>query len=364
MSTLLTNYYIAGSIDLSAVFPQFEVKENIFYAAGSYDGDKFTDFTINDPLKVSNYFVIPQFVSRNSTDSLNISNNTYPLIVTAKTSSGFRIYVRFSAILTLTEETNISCLIIYYNPDTQTTPVKYPADVNIGTSAGSIANNFPNYTYYNATTSTDQIQVNGLFNFTSKNNTSLIYYTFGSFQADGSIGNLSTDLNQFMFPTVATNRTVNSFNFAVNLGPNTNQLSFIVNVLVLFNEFDINIRNYTPQFTANGKLFQNLFPRCLVYEIPINNNASQIDGAILFSYDPLNPISIPTNQYHVFTSFSYNYWTSAPGGIYSVFPASSAARNLVIEKLTTGFVVSFIKSTGDIWDGKIICLVVFTTISN
>ena len=64
-------------------------------------------------------------------------------------------------------------------------------------------------------------------------------------------------------------------------------------------------------------------------------------------------------DYHVFAYFEYNT-VSGSDSIYNKFEASSAANNIVVSaKTLTQFSVGFKKSTGDIWSGSIVCLVIY-----
>ena len=100
----------------------------------------------------------------------------------------------------------------------------------------------------------------------------------------------------------------------------------------------------------------------MVFERAVTGEDSFVEQLCPFSNVPFT-INIPIANYHVFVSFDYNYWTSAPGSTYSIYPASSAANNITVTKETYGFFVSFTKATGDAFNGKLTCLVVFTTVS-
>jgi hypothetical protein len=370
MTNLLTNYIVrtnnevVGQADLSRVFPQIKVQTAFFKGAGSYSVDSTTTFTLAFP--GNNYFVIPNVYTNRLDDADNMSSNTYVPIV-LKNASGltFDIYIRFQGTLTLTDNSYICCLVVYYNTSAPSTSFRGASDVSFfATAAGSIANIFPNYTYtqsvYTTSGGTQNISVNYNFNTAGKGPSGIDYMVLGGYNSFGTVGYLSSVVNPFIFPNSNTvEKTGSQFNYTTVIFGGGTSMDVTINVLGLFTPLlsDQNLKNYNPQFKANNTLFRNLFPRCEKYIRTLNQGQSE-GGTVNLSVSLLDQSN--TASYEVFPVFEYNT-ISGSSSTYNKYEASTAANTPIVSgKTNTGFFVTFTKSTGEIWSGNVVCLVVYT----
>ena len=186
MSTgLLTNYNAPTNINLSRIFPQYEVQYLQIADAVPYSANPI-EYGFFPTYNVSNYFVIPSFFTTVIGNTDNVSNQTFLLVVSNRKPTSFLVTVKINGTILLISGLFIVCLIVYFNSDVTSTSFEFN-NVNFIGSGADIATKFPNYTYNNFLTSTSGSKQNNEFytNFSGKGIYNYgEYNTFASYETD------------------------------------------------------------------------------------------------------------------------------------------------------------------------------------
>jgi hypothetical protein len=372
-SGLLTKYKTSGTVELSAIFPQYEMQMLKISNPPSYNANPI-EYGFSTSYTTLDYIVIPSFYTLVIGDTYTLSNNTLPLIVSERSNTGFLVTVKTTGTISLNSNIFLVCLIVYFNSDVKNTLFNF-GGVQFNTSDNSsIGNKFPNYTYNQFATSTSGSTQNNEFNtiFSSgKGSYSGEYNTFASYETltRSQASTLSSAAKSFIFPSTLTGERTNSQYNCSFVTFNTSSIIFNVNTLAFFllnNNYN-NIYTYNPQFISNNQFFKNLFPRCERYiSEAISDTTSYKEFTFILgqnvngSNNTGNAFQVSSvKDYHVFAYFEYNT-INGSSSTYSKFEASSAANNIVISaKTLSEFRVGFKKSNGDIWSGFIVCLVIY-----
>lgn len=371
MSTsLLTKYKTSSSIELSSIFPQYEMQ--MFRISNPPDANPI-EYGFSTTYNTLDYIVIPSFYALVIGDTYILSNNTLPLVVSERSNTGFLVTVKTTTTISLLSNIFLVCLIVYFNSDVKNTLFNFSVQFNTSDYV-SIGNKFPNYTYNQFATSTSGSIQNNEFNTTfppGKGSYSYgEYNTFASYETStrSQASILSSAAKSFIFPSTTTGQRTNEQYNCSFLTNGTSSISFNVNTVAFFllnNNYN-SIYTYNPQFISNNQFFKNLFPRCERYFFDASGNANYVEKTFILgqnvnnSNNTGNAIQVSSVlDYHVFAYFEYNT-VSGSDSIYNKFEASSAANNIVVSaKTLTQFSVGFKKNTGDIWSGSIVCLVIY-----
>jgi hypothetical protein len=379
MTNLLTNYNISTSnIDLSRVFPLYQILTNDLRSPSSGSGvEYFYNFTLTSGFSTTNYFVIPTFYvnigGSGTGNSYQLSNESFFPIIYNRSSTGFSIYLRFTVNQTITNYSSgckLVCLVIFYNTNAPNTAIQSTTNFNSpGSSINSIRiqDYFPQYSYNvwtgNPASPSLAYDFSATSNFSNKSNSTTNYFTTAAYEVtDGLVGDFARIANSVMSLNVSSARTTIECQFRSYIDRTATQTcTFSFNALILFRPTQQNdFFSYDPSFNSmfppntDTFRFKSIFPRFIILSFSFSNESREI-----YIDDFVFPQNVGTTSYEVFPSFYYNT-DGGSSSTYSIYEASIVSNNLIVSnKTTSGFVISFIKGTGDIWNGTIVALVIF-----
>jgi hypothetical protein len=380
MTNLLTNYNISTSnIDLSQVFPLYQILTNELRNPSSGSGvEYFYNFTLTSGFSTTNYFVIPTFYvnigGSGTGNSYQLSNESFFPIIFNRSSTGFSIYLRFTVNQTITNYSSgckLVCLVIFYNTNAPNTAIQSTTNFNAPSSSVfsiRIQNYFPQYSYNvwtgNPASSSSGYNFSATSDFSNKSNTTTNYFTTAAYElTDGSVEEFATVANSVMSLNVSSSRTTTQCQFRSYIDRTASvSCTFSFNALILFlpASFQGDYYYYDPSFNSmfppntDTFRFKSIFPRFTILSFSFSNSSREI-----YIGDFVFPQNVGTTSYEVFPSFYYNT-DGGSSSTYSIYEASIVSNNLIVSNKTTdGFVISFIKGTGDIWNGTIVALVIF-----
>ena len=372
--SLLTNYNTSGTsgtsgfVDLSAVFPPYEILFLLISPAGNYIANPI-DYGLNTTFNNSTYFVIPSLYASVLDDADNLSSQTFPLIISEKKSTGFLVTVRTTTTINLQSSIFLVCLVVYYNSETLNNVFDLYSGVQFITGNNvdiDIGTDFPNYVYSRFDTSTSNTTLNyeADINFSTKSSYPNPYATFASYETSTAARahTLSSAANQFIFPSTTTGeRSGTVYNISFLTFSTGSSLLYTLNTLAIFPPINRsnNIYLFNPQFNAivnnTARPFKNLFPRCIMFTQTIPSESSTIN--FIFT---IPTVVDPGSDYQVFVSYEYNTINGSQS-TFNIFEASREGNNIIVSsKLTDQFTVTVTKNSSDIWDGSIVGLVIYT----
>ena len=406
-------------VDLSAIFPSYEIITSS--ATNTNTAVQFT-LTRNQNLS-TNYVVFPNIYYDDTQpdyggiNTYQASQYTLPLLVYNKTATSFCVAISSST--TVLYNYTVCCLVIYANTNNYITTAYSTTTYNSFGNPTSVNYSENNITSVleNSYNTTDVLKIIDMssnffqnipqnlvvketFNLTAVSNNKYgytssiagknfniavqpVYNTYNSFECvspaysyvnapyfyglisvylPGQI--ITQSFNTSNNQSTNTQIKINSSIITPNPAPNPN-ITMAINNLVIFPQFTTNgqtvpnttqsnyLTNYQTNINSPLNLSQ-LFCRCQYYSVGINDNNN---------HDKTFTINITNNtgstNYYVVASYYYNV-PNGTSGTYDIYEASTAIGQIIIsEKTSTQFTVSIYKSTGDIWNGGITCMVIF-----